>query len=194
MRDRTCTIPKTPEDRGSFQLSQIFWVEIPRNPLCVAFEFSFLGPMSSSAGPPKPLVRSSRPPSESPRPPSLPSSSARPGTGSLLANLPLLSRRTGRRKALEPRRPFSWSAPFRFALRPRILVFGILLPAFVMAYFDPFGLNPRIEKEMQKVAERHGSGPGAISQPPAPPHPGGSPPIPNAHHPVGSPKVQAPAG
>ena len=101
-----------------------------------------LVPMSAPTPPPNPLIRQSNPAptgAAAAAPPVSPSPTAQP-----------------RRKVTPERRAFSWSRPFRFALQPKILFFGILPAGLALSFFDPLGLYVKVERGLDK---RVGGGP-----------------------------------
>ena len=111
--------------------------------------------MSDSKQPPKPLIRppkadTSIPTSQAASAPS--SSSSGPSTS---PRDPVSRRRAG---ALEtpksPRKPFSWSRPVKRVLQPRVFILAVLLPAGILAYFDPLGFNDQVQRTFGDIGPR----------------------------------------
>jgi hypothetical protein len=83
-------------------------------------------PMPPPQPPSNPLVRKSASPS-----------SARPS-----ATSPKIPR---------PAHQFSWSRPFAFALRPKILLFVVAPTAMLLNYLDPLGTNEKVKEKIESV-------------------------------------------
>ena len=102
-----------------------------RHPICAKFSSNYLTSvqltslMPAPTPPSNPLVRKSASPSAS-------SSASAP-------------------KIPRPAHQFSWSRPFAFALRPKMLFLVVAPTAMLLNYLDPLGTNEKVKEKIESV-------------------------------------------